>query len=164
MIPSDMRRLCALITLLLFLSGCASSGPGQSGIEELHLFGLPVAVNMDSRPGADGFSVRVYASGTKEARGLVVRNGTLEILLFDGAFQAGEVPSQPPLRVWPFTADQLEPLASRNRLGVGYEFTLAWAGSPPTGKRITVYARYIPAGSNSRAILSGPASISVNVR
>jgi hypothetical protein len=146
----------------LMLAGCLTGdGPVQE-IDEVHLFGLPVAINLDNVAGPDAFSVRVFVSKSELAKGIPIRKGTLEILLFDGAL----VPNQPlpanPLRAWSFSAQQLKGLANENRLGTGYEFTLPWAGTPPTRNRVTVLARYRPVSGPS--VVSGPSSISLSVR
>jgi len=159
-----MRRLLLLILAAMSMAGCVSSPGPSDGIEELHLFGLPVAVNLDNRPGADGVAVRVYASGAKEARGRAIRNGTLEVVLFDGSFKPGDATPEVPLRSWSFNPAQLKALESENRLGIGYELTLPWTDSPPKMNRVTVFARYTAAGSKGRSIISGPASITVSLR
>lgn len=159
-----MRRplAIALAALTLALPGCATSDSSRSDITEVHLFGLPVAINLDNVPGPDAFSVRVYASNTGQSKGVAIRQGTLDLVLFDGAFAPNQPISGAPLRVWSFTAQQLKAVASENRLGTGYEFTLPWAGTPPTRNRVTVFARYRPKSGNP--VLSGPSAISLSVR
>ena len=87
--PFAIRHSPFTIPLLLLLASCATI-PSSSDISQVHLFGLPVAVNMDQRPGPDGISVRVFASAPDKARGLPVRSGTLEILAFDGPLPPGK--------------------------------------------------------------------------
>ena len=75
--------------LAVLLAGCAGGGRGGGGaVAEVHLFGVPVALNLDGVPGPDGIGVRIYASGSGVARGIVVRSGVLEVLMFDGAVPA----------------------------------------------------------------------------
>ncbi len=159
-----MRRLPAigLAALALALPGCATSESSRSDIAEVHLFGLPVALNLDNVPGPDAFSIRVYASTAQQPKGVTIRQGTLDIVLFDGAFAPNQPISGAPLRVWSFTAQQLKAVANENRLGTGYEFTLPWAGTPPTRNRVTVFARYRPKSGNP--VVSGPSAISLSVR
>ncbi|MEN9676501.1 MAG: hypothetical protein RIS76_2397, partial [Verrucomicrobiota bacterium] len=57
-----------LAMAILAASGCATGG-GQS-VSELHLFGVPVALNLDPTPGPDGIGVRVYASDAGGAEGV----------------------------------------------------------------------------------------------
>lgn len=161
------RRPAAQALLLgcLLLGACATDGGSRSRsgrIDEVHLFGLPVAVNLDPVPGPDGFSIRVYASSTAEPRGVAIRDGSLEVLLFDGAVAPGQAPTGQPLRTWTFTPAQLKRLATENRLGTGYELTLQWSGTPPTRNRVTVFARYIPPAGP--AIVSGPSAVTLSLR
>jgi hypothetical protein len=159
-----MRRTLAtaLAALALALQGCVSSDSSRSDINEVHLFGLPVGINLDNVPGADAFSIRVYASTAQQPKGVVIRQGTLDIVLFDGTFAPNQPITGTPLRVWSFSPQQLKALANENRLGTGYEFTLPWAGTPPTRSRVTVLARYRPKSGNP--VVSGPSAISLSVR
>jgi hypothetical protein len=159
---SNLRRWLAGVGSLLILAGCATDGGAAPEIDEVHLFGLPVAINLDNSPGPDAFSVRVFVSKSAQPKGVPIRRGTLEILLFDGAFAPNQPMPATPLRTWSFTAQQLKGVASENRLGTGYEFTLPWAGTPPRRNRVTVLARYRPV--TGAAVVSGPSAISLSVR
>src|SRR5687768_11693122 len=81
--------LCILSSFWMSCSGPKSAvkRPARvSGgkVEELHLFGAPVALNLDGVPGPDGVGVRVYASARKVSRGIPITSGLLELLIFDG--------------------------------------------------------------------------------
>lgn len=134
--------------------------PAHSHISELHLFGLPSAVDLDGRPGPDGITVRIFASTATEPRGVPIRSGTLEILLFDGPLPPGQPLPSKPLHVWSLTPQQLLPLASESKLGTGYQLTLPWTGTPPTRASVSVIARHTTSAS-ARPVFSGPASISM---
>jgi hypothetical protein len=123
---------------------------------------LPVAINLDNVPGADAFSIRIYASTAQQPKGVSIRQGTLDIVLFDGTFPPNQPITGKPLRIWSFSPQQLKALANENRLGTGYEFTLPWAGTPPTRNRVTVFARYRPKSGNP--VVSGPSAISLATR
>jgi hypothetical protein len=159
-----MRRPLAIVlaTLALALPGCVSSDSSRSDITEVHLFGLPVAINLDNVPGADAFSIRIYASTAQQPKGVSIRQGTLDIVLFDGTFPPNQPITGKPLRIWSFSPQQLKALANENRLGTGYEFTLPWVGTPPTRNRVTVFARYRPKSGNP--VVSGPSAISLATR
>ncbi len=146
----------------LLTAGCGTPGGASHGIDEVHLFGLPAALNLDNIPGPDAFSVRVFASSSTLAKGVAVRTGAIEIVLYDGGYTAGQTMDAPPLRTWSFTPQQLKGLANENRLGIGYEFTLPWAGTPPKRNRITIVARYRP--PTGAPVISGPSSITLTVR
>ena len=149
------------IPFLLLLASCATA-PSSSSISQIHLFGLPIALDLDPRPGPDGISVRVFASAPDKARGIPIRSGTLEILAFDGPLPPGKPLPPQPMATWSFTPDQLKPLASTSSLGTGYQFTLAWPAKPPARSHVTVVARYaaphlpIPALSGSATIALRP--------
>jgi len=141
------------------LTSCTLS-PTNSAISELHLFGLPSAVDLDGRPGADGITVRIFASTATEPRGVPIRAGTLEVLLFDGPLRPGQPLPSKPLHVWSLTPQQLLPLASESKLGTGYQLTLPWTGTPPVRASVSVIARHT-ASATARPVFSGPASISM---
>jgi len=115
---------CVLWGLLLgTFIGCATST--DANVRELHLFGVPVAINLDQNPGPDGFAVRVYASNGRAASGIPIRTGRLELALYDGAKPNGVPESQPPLRVWTYDVAALKAHAGKSSIG--------WAidSSPP---------------------------------
>lgn len=127
---------------------------------------MPLALNLDDVPGPDGFAVRIFYSRTTRARGIPITSGTVEILMFDGVLMdaalGGTAAALPvPLRVWPFTAEQLKPFSTRTSLGIGYQFVLRWDDKKPTGDHLTVVARYLP--SRGPALLSTPSSISTGI-
>ncbi len=161
-----------LLVLLIVLNiGCAPSqrsnvgrppAGGASGIGALHLFGAPLALDFDGNPGADGFAVTIYASNGTQARGLPIRTGTMEVLMFDGIPHAQGATMTEPSRTWTFTAKQLESYAHKHAIGIGYRLTLSWAETLPSRDRITVLARYTsPKGGT---ISSGQSTIAVLVR
>lgn len=156
------KQFLGTAVILLLAGGCVTEGGGSGGIDEVHLFGLPVALNIDNVPGPDAFSIRVYASASAHPRGVPIRSGTLEVVLYDGAHGPAQPLPEVPLRVWRFTPQQLKTLASENRLGTGYEFTLPWTGTPPTRSRVTVLARYRP--PSGPVVVSGPSAISLTIR
>jgi hypothetical protein len=81
-----------LFVALAVVSGCAHGGSrGAGAVSEVHLFGVPVALNLDGMPGPDGIGVRIYASGSTVARGVEIRQGVLEVLMFDGSVDGGNV-------------------------------------------------------------------------
>ena len=122
---------------------------------------MPLALNLDDVPGLDGFAVRVFYSRSTRAHGIPITSGTLEILMFDGAPVGTTAAFPVPLRIWPFTAEQLKQFSTRTSLGVGYQLVLCWGDSQPTGDHLTVVARYRP--STGPALLSPPSSISTGM-
>ena len=126
--------------------GCTSlSGDGgDEAIEGLHLFGAPVALSMDRRKGPDGFGVRVFASVAGRAKGVPLRRGTLEVLMFDGSLGDADPSTAKPARVWTFPSATLAANAATSSLGVGYQFALHWEGAQPTQNHVTVIARFRP--------------------
>ncbi|MSU60845.1 MAG: hypothetical protein EXS31_00365 [Pedosphaera sp.] len=160
-----------LVLLMVLTHGCASrqrgnvsrpSGGGGGGIGALHLFGAPLALDFDDKPGSDGFAVTIYASNGTQARGLQIRTGTMEVLMFDGTPHAQGSTAPEPSRTWTFTAKQLDAYAHKYAIGIGYRLTLSWAETLPTRDRITVLARYT--SPKGETISSGPSTIAVLAR
>lgn len=134
--------LCAGL-LSAVAAGCATDrGGGGGGVSEVHLFGVPVALNLDGAPGPDAVGVRIYVSSAGVARGVVIRRGVLEVLLFDGAVGQTEVKGRQPRKVWSFGPDALKPLAADTSLGIGYQLALPWGTEAPRTTVVTVVARY----------------------
>ena len=145
--------------LLLLGAGCAT-GPGSSrSIDSLHLFSVPVALDLDGAPGADGFGATIYASAAATAKGLPITSGKIEMLMFDGAMTAEAGTNAAPKKVWSFTSAELRNHLVKTALGVGYRFTLNWGDTPPLQNRITVVARFLP--SPGRPVQSSPTTIAV---
>ena len=166
--PTRMASGIPLLLLLAGLAGCASgtSRPAGSGasraVERLDLLLTAVAVDLDGKPGPDGFGARVYASNRRSSLGTAVTAGRLEILMFDGVVRAEDLATAKPLRVWTYDADALRPIAQRTSIGTGYQFGLAWGDRQPTHERITIVARYV--ASDAFTVLSAPGSIPLTNR
>jgi hypothetical protein len=97
---------------LLLVTGCAGISTGGR-LTELHLFGVPVALNLGSKSGPDGIGLRLYASTADVAKGIPIREGVLEVLMFDGSVGEAYARSEKPLKTWSFTSSQLGALAPR---------------------------------------------------
>ncbi len=165
---NPLPALCAVALLMMLLgSGCATGGAGggsagNSGVDQLHLFAVPVAVDIDQLPGPDGVAVRVYASSGERAKGVTIKKGLLEILMYDGAMTEINPANQTPLRTWSFQPEQLKAGSGSSSLGVGYRFVLPWEQNVPTLGRVTVLARYT--APKGRPIYSSPSGISVTAK
>jgi hypothetical protein len=141
----------------VLLIGCGTLSDGRNeGVDAVHVFGLPVTINMDTRPGADGFAVRAFVTKNGGAKGVTINNGTIEILMFDGAVKLDEITTKEPKQSWKFTAKQLAAMREQTSLGNAYRFTLRWT-DPPTHGHVTVLARYLP--PRGEPIYSSPSSI-----
>ncbi len=154
----------AATALMVCVAGCASSGrnAGEPLVQSLHLFSVPVAVNLDGQPGPDGFSVRVYAKGLKSSKSVLIPRGKLELLMFDGIVAEGQSPLPQPLKTWQFTGSELKKHAGHSALGEGYRFTLRWEEARPTRGRLTIVVRYLP--ESGPAIVSAPSSIAMGAK
>lgn len=145
----------------LFLASCARAPSGsRDAINAVHLFGMPVAIRLRQRSGPDALAVRVFATSPRQAHGLPIRSGTLEILAFDGPLPAGKAPAPAPVATWTFTPDQLKPFAGESSLGTGYQLSLPWTGTMPKRAHVTVLARYM-APHLAQPVVSGSATIAV---
>ena len=142
--------------------GCATTSGGAdrtvSDVVELNLLTLPVALNLDARPGADGVAVKLFALSAGAPKPTPIRAGSVEVLLFDGLLPQDTTTLPEPAHVWRFTAQQLKEWEVRAVIGTGYQLTLRWDRFQPSGERVTVVARHaIGAG---RYIYSSPGVIS----
>jgi len=89
-IHNGLRRAagaCAACLLAVALCGCVTNSKtpraaSSSAIDELNLLGLPVAVNLDRRPGADGVVVKLFATSRSSPRAMPLRSGTLELIAY----------------------------------------------------------------------------------
>jgi hypothetical protein len=163
--------LVAAAAVMLF-SGCASDGRGERGgsglggaarpVERLDLLLTSVGLNLDGKPGADGFGARVYASSRKSSAGTPLARGKLEILMYDGVVRGDEIGSVAPLRTWSYDASELKPYVQKTSIGTGYRFVLAWGEQTPKAGRITVVARYT--GPDGMPVYAAPGNIPLTLR
>lgn len=169
---------CVLLALSLTLLGTdlCISGPrppegdaaagvssgSRGGIDELHLFTVPVALNLDREPGPDGFEIKVYASAAERAKGLPIVKGSLEVVMYDGVVGAGSLDAAKPLHTWTYQAAQLKPFASTSSLGVGYRMAIRWGKDSPKGSSITIVVRHVL--PKRETIYSSPSVIAVEAR
>lgn len=166
-----------LLALLVMIPACSSrkqdpstspsaARSARSGsalaIEQLHLLLTAVAVDMDGRPGPDGFGVRLYASNRRSSDAPAITQGRLEILMYDGSFTAAQLQGAEPLRVWSFDPGELKLRSQRTSIGMSYQFALAWGDQKPKHNLITIRARYSP--GQGEPVLSGPGSIPISLR
>src|ERR1044071_4390260 len=116
-----MRFVWSLLAALC-LAACATiSCGGGDRVDEVHLFGLPVTLNFDGKPGADGFAVRVFVTKGGGAKGATIQSGNLEVLMFDGVVGADEIATKEPGQIWKFTPHQLTALREQTSLGARSE-------------------------------------------
>ena len=134
---------------------------GSQRVDGVHLFGLPITLNLDGKPGADGFAARVFVTKGGAAKGSKVETGSLEMMMFDGVIGADEVAAKEPDQVWKFTPHQLSPLREESSLGEGYRFTLRWDKTPTRG-HVTVVARYVPVKGGP--VYSSPSTIPATIK
>ena len=156
-----MRFVWSLLAALCLAACGTMSGGGGDRVDEVHLFGLPVTLNFDGKPGADGFAVRVFVTKGGGAKGATIQSGNLEVLMFDGVVGADEIATKEPKEIWKFTPRQLTPLREQTSLGVGYRFALRWNDLPTHG-HITVLARYIPL--KGEPVYSSPSTITATAK
>lgn len=141
----------------LWAAGCATMSGSGGVVNEVHLFGLPVTVNLDGVPGADGFAVRVYANKNGDAKGSSIDSGILEVLMFDGVVRTDDLVANQPIQSWKFGPKQLANFKEKTSLGMSYRFALRWQKAPTRG-HITVVARYV--SPKGELVYSAPSTIS----
>jgi hypothetical protein len=140
--PTTVVLLAGALQLLLF-AGCQTGGRigdriGGARIDSLNVLTFPVAVNLDNRPGSDGFAIKLYAGNERQARALPITSGTLEVLLFDGVLRNAQ---EKPLKTWRFTGEQLKQYEIGTTIGTGYQLALPWEEHRPTRSRFSVVTR-----------------------
>lgn len=146
-------------------TGSPSSRPSRSRggpVAELHLFGVPVALNLDGRPGPDTLGLRIYASAAGAARGIPIQKGQLEVLMFDGTVSGSALRDGAPLKLWTLEPGALKALTSETSLGTGYQLALAWGEQRPQAPVVTVIARLRVPGRPD--LYSSPSTISVTLK
>jgi len=149
--------------LLWLVAGCALfEGGGAKLIGEIHLFGLPTALTVAGSSQAGGVGVRIYASEVGGSQGVPIRNGRLEVLMFDQASAGLDPQTGKPLKVWSFEPTELVPFQSATMMGAGYQLELMWGRDRPKGKIFTVVARYRNPGKAD--VYSTPAVIAAATR
>lgn len=132
----------------------------SGGIDEMHLFGSPVALRLHGSKVPNGLAVSVYANNSRVARGLAINEGTLEVLMFDSVLKPGDAAKQTPLHVWSFAARDLAKLEAKTSLGTGYRLVLEWGEDKPRSNSVTLVARYQTKGGTP--VYSTPNAISVS--
>ena len=168
--PGPPRRAggCSLVLLLALVSGCGTTGGGSrstsrssgEGVSEFHVVTFPVALNLDARPGPDGFALKLFAVGPRDPKSVRLPGGTVELSLYDGLVTGGETNPPAPLRSWTFTPAQLKQFEQEAVIGVHYQFTLRWNSPGPTQERVTVMGRYHEPGG--RVVAAAPSVVSVS--
>lgn len=151
------------IGLILLCPSCATSPIASAGkpssIQEINLLSMPMALNLDDTPGADGLAVKIFAISAASPKPVPIPNGKLEILLFDGTTTAGDSYNPDPLHIWTFTADDLKAFMFTKAIGSGYDLLLVWGANQPKQSRVTIVARYTPV--KGPPIASGPNAVTV---
>ena len=138
-------RLAVAVAVMLTSAGCLGGGLAQSGrgtIADIHLFGVPTALNFDGIKKVDGIGVRIYASAPKIARGVAIDRGELEVLMYEGSVSDNDIRTATPSKVWRFEAVSLRPFTAETSLGIGYQLALRWGKDLPLSQVVTVVARY----------------------
>ena len=149
----------AWMAILLVATGCATGAGGTRSVDSLHVFTVPVALDLDGTPGPDAFGLTLYASAASAARGVPVTSGWIEIQMYDGALPPGGGAGATPLRVWMINPADLKQFEVKTSLGTGYRLTLRWKETSPREGRITVVVRHVSA--RGTAIQSVPTIIAV---
>jgi hypothetical protein len=151
---------------LIFLSACStpSSAPllgsdsGSDAVDQIRLVAIPVALNLDRRPGVDGFGVKVYGLSSSRAKPQQIRQGSIDILMYDGLLPLGTNALEPKC-TWSYTATDLRQYELKSTIGLAYQIAPRWGTNRPAHTRITVMARYKPAADT--VIESAPSVITV---
>ena len=120
---------------------------------------MPMALNFDNVPGVDGVAIKVYAVNRSEPKTIPLRQGRLEIDLFDGILQGDESRTNVALKTWTFEPPELRGVEFKTPVGIGYSFTLRWGESVPRHSKVTLIGRYV--SPEAQTIYSAPNAIAV---
>lgn len=146
---------------MLILPACKTNQPqteSKDRIAQLHLITVPVALDLDGKKGVDGIAVKLYANNAQDPKAIRLREGTLEVLMFDGAF-TGRTNAPPTLRTFSYTGPELRLSEFNSKIGYGYDFSLRWGTNRPTQRLMSVAARYT--APDGRIVTSRPSSVTV---
>jgi hypothetical protein len=129
-------------------------------IQELNLLSMPMALNLDANPGADGIAVKLFANNASSPKTVAIAEGKVEILMYDGVVNAdsGDVP--PVLHMWAFSPQELKPFLFNKKIGMGYDLVLVWGKDQPQKNRATVIARHV--SDRGKTVFSGPVTVTVS--
>jgi hypothetical protein len=128
-------------------------------VDELDLVVMPVAVNLESKLGINGIQAKVYASDYQRPKTQPIKDGTLQVLMFEGLVGESFDQTNRCRHLWSFPAPELATYAVTTTVGTGYLFPLAWGKDQPRSDKITVVARYQP--PQGGMIYSAPSYISI---
>jgi hypothetical protein len=135
----------------------SSPSGGGAPIQEINLLAVPVALNLDEKPGPDGFAIKIYAGNRNRPKPFPIEDGKIDILMFDGIPGVTENASPKPRRVWTYTAEELKPFEIQTSIGIGYQVAERWGDAKPVNGQIAVVVRYSP--PQGRPITSAPSVI-----
>lgn len=167
-VKSPTCHVVILLWALLLLTACRSPRPKSSPpsiassarIEQIHLIAFPVALNLDQRPGVDGFGIKIYALSRERPKPFAIRGGAIEVIMYDGLLTGTNVVE--PRASWRYSASELPKYEVKGAVGAGYQIGPRWGTNLPLQSRITVIARYHPA--DGPFLQSAPSIIAIPVR
>ena len=122
----------------------AETHPSGPPINGLSVMTMPMAISVTSQAVADGFAMKIFASSPGKPKAQPIRDGQVDILLFDGILNALPEDTGTRRGLWTLTPSQLEGLKSSTAVGPAYVIALSWAANPPAADKITIFARYRP--------------------
>ena len=145
-----LRMMLLAAAIAVGMAGCVAGRDSPprpvAAVNSVEMMGLPAAVDLDGRPGPDGWAVQVFlfqAESSSKVRTVTV-SGTLQFLLLAGDVAGSDLLTATPIHTWSFTGPQL----SRNvirRLGLwGYGLRLQWPTPRPQAGTVTLVVRYKP--------------------
>ena len=146
--PQAIRLSFAAVLCIVVATACSSrrvafsrDSSGAEAVDQIRLVALPVALNLDRRPGTDGFGVKIYGLSQSHAKPQPIRQGAIEILMYDGLLPSGTNVVEP-LCTWSYPAAELRQYELKSTIGLAYQLAPRWGDKRPTQNRITVMGRY----------------------
>ena len=109
---------------------------GVGAVDSIRLFTSPSVLNLDNKPGVDGFTAKIYALDQDMPKPIKVNKGEIEFLLYESTIDGD------PLQIWKFDSKKLKKHMLTTQIGVVYDFRLLWAPANVPKRKAAILAQY----------------------
>ena len=109
---------------------------GDGDVDSIRLFTSPSVLNLDNKPGVDGFTAKIYALDQDMPKPIKVNKGEIEFLLYESTIDGD------PLQIWKFNSKKLKKHMLTTQIGVVYDFRLLWDPANAPKRKAAILAQY----------------------
>ena len=109
---------------------------GVGSVDSIRLFTSPAVLNLDNKPGVDGFTAKIYAIDEDRPKPIKVNAGEIEFMVFESTIESE------PLQVWKFDTKKLKRHMATTQIGVVYDFRLIWDSTKAPKRKAAILAQY----------------------